>query len=621
MDWAPADPLSDLFDKFLNDCEFEDAQDFTGPPARAATSIDTTGHVSSLGLDQECFPSYQPRQVPEVSSLTQATYFPPPDCPVPFPESSFSERTTQLPSDNNEYWSSFDQFVSDFPNDFNLNHEKLASEGGWNQITTYSDPMFDLGLHQNALVDPIPLPKPSDPILESLIAHPSIDTSTPVRNLDLNPESRQMQQISSYGDGAVDPEDLALSPDYFSSLPEAPGSPVQNASRDSGARPSSRNQKAKRPRGRPPGATTRLYPHAPGNSRSDKFITYKASDYYDALEECPAKWGPFSYTHEGELELKRKYSVEEIQQYLDQHPLHAYLAQQGYQESGLILWIQRSPADSKARYSTESSNRCRFEDCPATYGCINVGQYRVAFDEQSYKEGNHDPHHNAGYVHLYCLEKFLNFPEICTLYDVRPDNRNLPLEPKGKNRMRFESDKEVNAVTEFVESCRRGDRSLPHGYPDRSQGQFQHEGTLVHTLSLVKVANQKARVQKKREERGEKNSMISKHLGNLELETPARDKTRTKAFQRTKDPVYKLSPEKRELAKRQTAKKFADKTVSIPDKTSGKGTKRARSKSSRETPQRLGKRPRHSQSYHIDQSDDSDDSDEDYDDNGDVKWV
>lgn len=58
------------------------------------------------------------------------------------------------------------------------------------------------------------------------------------------------------------------------------------------------------------------------------------------------------------------------------------------------------------------STKCRFARCPIN-GTIRPGQYRVCISEfLDPRNEILDPYHNAGYVHLYCLEEFCNLPSL-----------------------------------------------------------------------------------------------------------------------------------------------------------------------------------------------------------------
>jgi hypothetical protein len=77
------------------------------------------------------------------------------------------------------------------------------------------------------------------------------------------------------------------------------------------------------------------------------------------------------------------------------------------------------------------------------------GFYRVAFDEQTATGHPVDPFHCAGFVHLWCLEKFCDFPQMCKDLNIQLDIRHLP---EGKNRMAITRDHEemYNVVKKFM---------------------------------------------------------------------------------------------------------------------------------------------------------------------------
>jgi hypothetical protein len=139
---------------------------------------------------------------------------------------------------------------------------------------------------------------------------------------------------------------------------------------------------------------------------------------------------------------KAKLSADEIYDYITQFP-----------NEFLRIWIQRTPADSSRRYPSGPYDDCRFEECPnrvwANKGTIEVGCYRVAFDEKHKKYGkNHvDPYDCAGYAHLYCMERFLDFPFICQVADVRVDDRvDMPKELNGMGKFAFSGKHESEKI-------------------------------------------------------------------------------------------------------------------------------------------------------------------------------
>ncbi|MCJ1232722.1 hypothetical protein MMC14_000675 [Varicellaria rhodocarpa] len=254
-------------------------------------------------------------------------------------------------------------------------------------------------------------------------------------------------------------------------------------------------------------------PTTGANRRSKNIATYDPLQHYDPLPAPPRPWGSFNYTHYGELEENKVYTIPEIFEYLYDRP----------QDRPLTLWIQKIPSDSARRYPTRFSNHCRFQDCPGHKNTINIGQYRVAFDEHV-NTRRHDPFHNAGYVHLWCLERYFDFPVLVGDLDIRTDLRELRKEPGGVNKMALSSLFEKDISEDFIDRCRKGD--FPPDYPRYDEPDRPYPGTLNHRLTLEKVDRERNRTEKQRETRGTKPSMISEHLNDLEVQTRARAITR-----------------------------------------------------------------------------------------------
>ncbi|KAF1844213.1 uncharacterized protein K460DRAFT_419158 [Cucurbitaria berberidis CBS 394.84] len=163
----------------------------------------------------------------------------------------------------------------------------------------------------------------------------------------------------------------------------------------------------------------------------------------------------FEYNqHNGMDEFKKRtMSARQIHEYISQHP------------GDLRIWIQVTPGDSARRYASKSHSECLFEQCPnrqwANKGTIEVGNYRVAFDEKhkAYGKGVVDPFDCVAYAHLYCMERFLDFEGICQDADVKVDTRGeMVKEPKGVAAFTF-SGKHVSekALAEkFVKAAKVG---------------------------------------------------------------------------------------------------------------------------------------------------------------------
>ncbi len=244
------------------------------------------------------------------------------------------------------------------------------------------------------------------------------------------------------------------------------------------------------------------------SARTEKILAFNPEEHYAPLKRPPKPWDIFEYTDQGELQTNTYYTAVEIRRYLYNNPQH--------QKKGIILWIQRKPADSGRRYPNYASQRCRFHDCPARGNLIGSGQYRVAFDQMSTKGKNYDPHFNAGYVHLYCLERFLDFPEICQRITVRAEDRLFPEEPKQHNNMALSLKEEVEFANFFIANCAEG--RVPPKYPRYNMRDRPHEGTLTCALSHVKLQYEPRTAAKRRQERGTKTA-LENHKGDLVVET------------------------------------------------------------------------------------------------------
>ncbi|KAI9721758.1 MAG: hypothetical protein M1812_002093 [Candelaria pacifica] len=265
------------------------------------------------------------------------------------------------------------------------------------------------------------------------------------------------------------------------------------------------------------------------NSRGEDLEEFEAGEHYTPLQVTPQPWDCFAYTPQGELESDRRYTVEEIWRYLYQHPLH----HNGYdfdpKNSKLQLRIQRVPADSERRYPGSCSSICRFADCQRKPdNDIRIGHYRVAFDEQSHEQSTNDPFVHAGYVHLYCLEKLMNLPQLVHDLNFRIENRHLPCEVKGDNKMAMDNEKVYTVAYNFLKACNKG--TFLQKYPNYPQTnglspynfEDDHEGTLTKALTVTKVAAEPVSKRKKRlireaaqAEEGKVSCNVDKHLGNL----------------------------------------------------------------------------------------------------------
>ena len=265
-------------------------------------------------------------------------------------------------------------------------------------------------------------------------------------------------------------------------------------------------------------------------SRTGKINHYDPEQYYSKIPHPHNPWATdrgkqFSYNQWHEL-TKNELAVSQLKDFIYKHPKS--------KDCKLTLYIQRAPADSKRRYPTSTLDKCRFKDCPmrvyGNKGSSMHGHYRVALDELSYKYGkgqHNDPFHVAAYVHLYCLERFLDLPEICTLSHVKveADARQIAKEPNG-NFAPALGGGECRVATNFIEAARKG-RLQNHAewssYPtqpmyrdmteaSRHEGFKLHRGTLNYALQVAKNGSRGGRVMNRL-----KPSNVAVHRGDLEM--------------------------------------------------------------------------------------------------------
>jgi hypothetical protein len=166
------------------------------------------------------------------------------------------------------------------------------------------------------------------------------------------------------------------------------------------------------------------------------------------------------------------------------------------------LLIQCTPADCAKRYPNPYSDRCRFKDCPVKGNTIYKGAFRVAFDEQA--DSRLDPFHCAGFAHLYCMERFLDFGELVRMCNIMADTRELK---EGRNRMALTRDH-----PEFRKMCVQHLEKLRNGRP-QDGCQWVYEETLGSKLTEEHLALEPANRQKKRALKG--GNHIGSHRNDL----------------------------------------------------------------------------------------------------------
>ena len=254
----------------------------------------------------------------------------------------------------------------------------------------------------------------------------------------------------------------------------------------------------------------------------------------------------YFYTPQGELEPQTRYSVEELQHFMWDHPLN-YINSQA---SELVLWIQHAPSDVAHRYPTKDSSICRFADCIDPKGMIRNGQLRICFDENNYdpESAKYDPYHNAGYVHLYCLEYFCNFPQICQGLNVQGDNRVSNKKREGVERFSIIRDRPelLKVCNEFIQNA-----SNPYIEPAQSvnclkDGDYNdawYKTTLCYALTTKHLQLQTDSKRRMREKRG--GNSIDQHLNNLHVRLQGENKKRAEAKEARRANEGQLPPKSR----------------------------------------------------------------------------
>jgi hypothetical protein len=274
--------------------------------------------------------------------------------------------------------------------------------------------------------------------------------------------------------------------------------------------------------------------------------TAKINKYQPVYEDRPHPLGDawisvsgnlFTYTEKCEFSEKT-YSAEQIRDFIFNYPKNKKT------HAKLKLWIQKAPTDSARRYVSPWHAKCRFKECPAHLyqtGTILHGHYRVAFDERWHAHHlNVDPFHVAGFAHLYCMERFLDFEAVCKLGIVEVDDRAMPHEPKGRFAGTLAGQPEFGIAQDFVltaaEGVLRTETEEFQNYPVHShfkRGQPKpHEDTLTYWMHKHKNdARPKAQIMQF-DERKLAPSHILVHLGDLEVSfagNPKRQKMVQKA--------------------------------------------------------------------------------------------
>jgi len=303
--------------------------------------------------------------------------------------------------------------------------------------------------------------------------------------------------------------------------------------------------------------TTPTHHHAPSSTGNERRIDNSRSGKEDPANDpqnfyqpspIPAAWGPltskagkrgaprplFEYHKRGpELAPGDKFNPRQIAHFIrgEGHP-----APPG--ERQLTLWIQNVPAQLNNRYlSGSTSQKCRWDECPAPQGTILKGFFRVAFDEYADRTAvETDPYHMACYMHLYCFEEAFDLgylywrsmessPSSRVDFSIRPDVRDFPKE--DRNAMSLNRDKHADLLDVFedwaedqyprycqINDAKKRDQNFVYdGFQPQSYPVPDHE-RLYYQLTKNHVETEVDARERTREKRG--GAHIAKHMGNLD---------------------------------------------------------------------------------------------------------
>jgi hypothetical protein len=261
-----------------------------------------------------------------------------------------------------------------------------------------------------------------------------------------------------------------------------------------------------------------------GDTRTAKINNWKNKYKYKPLPlgEWSSGKHTFKYTKYENVDFltEAPMSTGKIKDYIMNYPCDT--------NKRLIIWLQKMPADQGRRYGSKQHSKCVFRDCPIQQyveGTISTGEYRVAFDEKHYTYGDEvDPFDCAAYAHLYCMENFLDFEQVCQAADVRVDTRlDMPLEPNGKAAFSMVGVPARGEMARFVKAASMGElrnakrwRNYPiHADYARNQ-QKPHELTLICLVHRMYEAHQDDSHKRQAALRRVTVSQRRVHLGDLE---------------------------------------------------------------------------------------------------------
>ncbi|KAF2222704.1 hypothetical protein BDZ85DRAFT_319939 [Elsinoe ampelina] len=221
-----------------------------------------------------------------------------------------------------------------------------------------------------------------------------------------------------------------------------------------------------------PASETRVTPFAPSYNFSTLY-----DDHSNLLTNFRTATAEFIYTSKGTL--IDRYSGSQINDFIYNRP----------PGRTLTAWVRRSPQAVSGRTPHGGLPECMCAECPQIRlhfhrrepNPINRGEYLIAFDELDRFRGdlNIDPYAISGYIHFYCLERFVGLHKlIMTIGDsldnfhqpLQLDNRKyLPSEPNNGRWACAISDNDVAIIERFRQVCNDSGGQAPSDYPTAAE--------------------------------------------------------------------------------------------------------------------------------------------------------
>ncbi|KAF4550600.1 Hypothetical protein D9617_16g013880 [Elsinoe fawcettii] len=262
---------------------------------------------------------------------------------------------------------------------------------------------------------------------------------------------------------------------------------------------------------------------------NDGGVKKKYEDHSNLLTDFSTEHTHFRYNKDGTL--IGRFSGKQIQDFIYNRP----------SSRTLTVWVRRAPALSATRFlGGNSLPTCMCSDCPIYQfeklspflNQISRGDYIVAFDEleRFRPERNIDPFAISGYIHFYCLERYVGLHQLAMTIGGSEDNfhqplvldnrKYLPNEPyEGRWRCAI-SDNDVKILERFRDVCLDSGGQAPSDYPtdlDFSMPGGAHDRSVLKVLHDRKWEDMKKQDKKNALERGVEGHMLHVYGGDLEV--------------------------------------------------------------------------------------------------------